>query len=83
MNEETSNRRPIMLTYPSSTEVKQSNEKKEDNTAASTATSSVTSVSPETMDTDTETATQSTASDKKETVMVNGLKSQHISNIIT
>lgn len=62
-----------MLTCPSPTEVKQSNEKKEENTAENQTAESK-------MDTDTE--TPSTSAQKKDTVVVNGLTSQQISSII-
>lgn len=73
VNEDTANRRPIMLTCPTQSELKQCNEKKEENTTES-------STSESKMDTDTE--IPSTSSEKKDAVVVNGLTSKQISNII-
>ncbi|XP_053377275.1 E3 ubiquitin-protein ligase HUWE1-like isoform X3 [Mercenaria mercenaria] len=74
VNEDTANRRPIMLTCPSPTEVKQSNERKEENTTENQTAESK-------MDTDSE--TPSTSAQKKDAVVVNGLSSKQISNIIS
>ena len=63
-----------MLTCPTPTELKQSNEKKEDNNTQ-------TSQSPDSK-MDTEQSIPSTSDIKKERVIVSGLNSEQISNII-
>ncbi|XP_060587198.1 E3 ubiquitin-protein ligase HUWE1-like isoform X3 [Ruditapes philippinarum] len=74
INEDTANRRPIMLTCLSQSEVKQSNEKKEENTTENQSTESK-------MDTDSE--MPSTSAQKKDAVVVHGLSTKQISNIIS
>jgi len=73
INEDTANRRPIMLTRLSPAELKLSNEKKEENTPESQSSESK-------MDTDTEVA--STSQDKQDLTVVSGLSSPQISSVI-
>ncbi|WAR27034.1 HUWE1-like protein [Mya arenaria] len=76
INEDTGNRRPIMLTPLSTMEIKQSNEKKEENTSEAQA---VSDSKVDKMDTDSGALTE----DKAAVKVVTGLTSAQISNIIS
>ena len=79
VNEETSNRRPIMLTYPSTPESKPAaGEEKKDNTSTTTSQPSQDSK----MDTDGQSPSTSGEKTPPTVVIVNGLSTSQISNII-